>query len=319
MNLYNNNPNFSIVMPGGCNAHCDFCFNGGNTGNVDNAYAYLNILDNIFRRIDPEFKQISITGGEPLLSPQLIDVLYLIKHHKKRFPKVVMTTNGTGLFDKLVDLQGVVDHINISRHHYSYKKNKDIFGGSYDISDGIMSQIIRKAGFYGIDVSVNCVIKDDTNSDFIRSFINWSAGLRFKTINFRKESGSLLPTVAEESYSLHTTISEGACPVCRVKEQIIEGMPIMWKASIPEPVDVIDSIYEVVYQPDGKLYADWSKKQLVDIAYFNPFVAPENPADRGIYQSNDHDGQQSCGSSGCGSREIPSRGCHMSSRFGRGC
>lgn len=31
METYNQDPNFSIVMPGGCNAECPFCFNNNKT------------------------------------------------------------------------------------------------------------------------------------------------------------------------------------------------------------------------------------------------------------------------------------------------
>ena len=313
MNLYNNNPNFSIVMPGGCNANCEFCFNDANVPEKMDV-AYLSRLMLIFDRIEPEFRQISITGGEPLLSPVFHDVMKMIKNRKRRFPKVVLTTNGT--FAKelgiAIAINGAVDHINISRHHFDQIENKKIFGGSYDVSDNDLLEIIDGYGKIGIDVSVNCVINNNTDSGFTEQFISWSRSMGFNAVHFRQENGNLKPTDTERYYAdKYNILSFGTCPVCRSAEQRIKGIPVVWKSSVMEPSDVMEQIYEVIYQPDGKLYADWSKKQLVDIAYMNPFAAAESPADRGIYQSNDHDGQQSCGSSGCG-RPSSSRGCGSS-------
>ena len=68
------NPNLSIVMPGGCNGKCDFCF----WQKTKPCGGYLEKLTGVFTSLPSQFSQLSITGGEPTLSPYLENVLNLI-------------------------------------------------------------------------------------------------------------------------------------------------------------------------------------------------------------------------------------------------
>lgn len=73
-----NNPNLSIVMPGGCNGNCQFCF----WKQTEPCGNYLEKVNNILKSLPSQFKQLSITGGEPTLSPYLEKVLNLIDREK---------------------------------------------------------------------------------------------------------------------------------------------------------------------------------------------------------------------------------------------
>ena len=76
---------------------------------------------------------VSITGGEPTLSPRLPEVARILDEYGIR--KKVVTTNGTGLFlkfpnEKLNNIDTLMetnfDHMNISRAHYDDTTNKSI-------------------------------------------------------------------------------------------------------------------------------------------------------------------------------------------------
>ena len=114
--------NLSIIMPGQCNANCNFCFWRSDKEPQD----YIQQLKATLDSMPEEFAQISLTGGEPCISPYFRDVLNVID--KKRYPKVVLTTNGTSLIKQLVCPEfAKVDHLNISRHHFDDAINNEIF------------------------------------------------------------------------------------------------------------------------------------------------------------------------------------------------
>jgi len=70
LNLINEEPNFSIIVPTGCNAHCDFCFWNRGHSEVD-PVEYLNQLCETLDALPDDFEQCSITGGEPTMLPWL--------------------------------------------------------------------------------------------------------------------------------------------------------------------------------------------------------------------------------------------------------
>ena len=87
--MLNKEANFSIVLPGGCNASCDFCFWGEKKMCSD----YIRRLKATIASLPDFMLQVSLTGGEVGLSPVLDDVLYELG--QSRFVKKVITSNGT--------------------------------------------------------------------------------------------------------------------------------------------------------------------------------------------------------------------------------
>jgi DNA-binding cell septation regulator SpoVG len=91
----------------------------------------------------------------------------------------------------------------------------------------------------------------------------------FSEICFRKahtETSDLKPTETERLVSAFKIAQHSECPVCRSDLRIIEGMQTWWTASIAEPSDLmVDKMYEAVFHPDGKLYADWSKNIEIEL------------------------------------------------------
>lgn len=260
MQLYNNDPNFSIVLPGGCNAKCDFCFSQFSQRDPVLVSEYVSRLADVLSTLPRQFYQISITGGEPMLSKYLPMVLGVIAPYKKQFTNVLLTTNGTDLVAHAEFLNGIVDHVNISRHHYDEDQNKGIFGGSYQESDKTTMDAIKQCSVYGIDVSFNCVIPEDMSDvNFIFEYIRWAQRMGGIAVRFRKQNGTLDSAPIEKYFENHKVLWRGECPVCRTKKQLIAGMPVYWKTSIVEPSEIItEKIFELIFDKDGKVYADWN-------------------------------------------------------------
>jgi len=265
---YNQAPNFSIVLPGKCNAKCAFCFWKEKPEDPN----FLKTLKTTLLDKPKIFRQISVTGGEPCLSPQLVPVLKLLQQFKdaNRLDKVVLTTNGSALLYKLSrhKCMSAINHINISRHSPDYMSNLGIFGTDFIPTDQELKEACEISNIMGIDVTINCVISDDTQGALIPEMIRYAKSIGASHVSFRKQHGvNLDPTPAEEQFKEYKSINEG-CPICRTKWQIIDGMLINWKASIPEPINAPSfakgsMIYEAIYHPDAEMTADWKAEESI--------------------------------------------------------
>lgn len=273
---HNNDPNFSIALPGLCNAECSFCFNKKHPKfERENLGVYLINLSDILSNLGDQFYQISLTGSEPMLSPFLEPVLGMITLFRNKYTNILLTTNGTDLIKNIDLVCSAVDHINISRHHFDEVENCKIFGGSYEMNDSKLEYIIDECGKRGVDVSVNCVISDSTTKDFIDQYIEWSKIIGLNAVRFRKENSDMNPPSVELEFEEYKPIWEGECPVCRTTQKLIKGVNTYWKNSVLEPSDIItDEIFELVYQPDGKLYKDWVGEKFFD---HSTLIQPTQP------------------------------------------
>lgn len=264
MELLNDDPNFSIVLPGPCDAACGFCF-AQKPPAFCGMLKYLTRLNAVLEALGPQFYQISITGGEPTMSPYLLPVLAVIQAHRRKYTNVLLTTNGSRLLEVADDLHGIVDHVNISRHHYDDGKNAHIFGGKYRVSTADAERMVNRLSATGIDVSVNCIVYDSTDVGFLGCFIGYAMSVGFKAVRFRKKNGDNNPIPAETHFAEnYPVLWEGACPVCRTRKRVIRGMDVYFKTSVTEPDAVSDGkVFEIVFQPDGLCYTDWAGKNLL--------------------------------------------------------
>lgn len=241
MKLAVNNPNLSVILPVGCNAKCSFCYWKQDNGlTVDRFRFVSNTLPKIF-------DQCSITGGEPTLLFELDEYL---KVAKSRFSKVVLNTNGYRLrHDHIL----IVDHVNISRHHYDDIINRKIFNCD-SIPSGDSLKDLCRAG----DVTLNCVL-DDGFSDmlFIDKYILFAKECGAK-VAFRKYFNNLniLSDVDKDS----TLLSYHSCGACLHRRHIIHGVDVTFKYSVNETYEYVNGIYELILQSNGDLTFDWAGK-----------------------------------------------------------
>lgn len=116
-------------------------------------------------------KNIKLTGGEPLLRKNFLNLVEILNDLKnKGLETLSITTNGTLLKYYAKYLKGKIDWINVSLDTTDKNKFKEISGGKLnDVLEGI--KIAKKLG---IPVKINCVLIKGINEDEIESLLLWS-------------------------------------------------------------------------------------------------------------------------------------------------
>lgn len=261
----NTNPNFTIVLPGTCQAKCGFCF----WKEDKNTSMFLKMLKKSLKKLPDLFNQISISGGEPTLSPVFDEALALIKKFKDKgkIKKVVLTTNGINLLKK--DLSGI-DHINISRHSFNDLDNQKIFGTIYVPSTKDLQEINTYCNKQGIDVNYNVVIVPGLNDDMnLYQYIFWAKATYASSITFRNQYGeygvsNIEKKLLEDNYK-PTVVA--TCPVCKTSTYLAKGIKVKFHSSDYEPTESNkfdkDEVYEVILQPNGDLTRDWEANKIL--------------------------------------------------------
>lgn len=280
----NESPNLTVLLPGKCNAKCDFCFWNRDFGR-DKTSGFVEKAMKQIEKLPSRFRTISISGGEPTLSPVFAEFMIALAGYQRatgRFQRVVLTTNGVCLESKLHIVSQVVDHINISRHHFDDKENCEVFQTNSVPSSGDLRLLVKKLAGTVLDLTFNCVISDDKKFSakqmkeriaFIEQYVAWASKIGANAVSFRKEASTTKPTRAEIHFAEeHGVTGEDKCPVCRGMVQSWdtgrkvgrtdepETFEVRWKGSVAEPSVQLDSIYEAVIHADGRCYLDWSRK-----------------------------------------------------------
>lgn len=150
-----------IILTSECIYNCEFCHKEGmkrktkdllNQNNINYIYELANKSLGI--------KKVNLTGGEPLLRGDIIDI---VKELKKRGAIVDITTNGYYL-DKHFEIGEYVDRINISIHTIDKTKYESLshIKNSYD---NVISNIKRLRTMYPtLDIVVNMTLLKDFNA-----------------------------------------------------------------------------------------------------------------------------------------------------------
>lgn len=317
MKYQNRNPNFSIVVPGPCNANCAFCFwDKSNNQNVINPADYIPKLFSALAGLPAEFRTVSITGGEPTMSPVFSAIIDALRLNRERFDRIVLTTNGFRALEVAPSLEGVVDFVNVSRHRVDDEANARVFNSRNIPGTAKLSAITQAMNQVGIPVTLSKVLcDDDVQSLALHNYLAFADNVGATSVFFRKPNGNLDPHPAEAIYS-HLKAKESGCPVCLERSQIIDGMPVTWKRGILEPSDV--GFHEVIMQPSGEMTTDWAGKRRVNLVDLKRMFARETEYARPVYIGWEPQGCGArvaraigCGggrvSSGCGG--MPSGGC----------
>ena len=111
-----------------CNAQCPFCVNPSKKSGA-NLFS-TEILKKILLKIRPFVYGVSITGGEPMLFPELVDeVALLVEEILDENVELDLVTNGTNLnqLTTLVTLNRF-ESVHISRHMIDDDQNEKLMG-----------------------------------------------------------------------------------------------------------------------------------------------------------------------------------------------
>lgn len=262
-------PNTTVLLPGGCNASCDFCFWDRLEGGIKPPRDYLDKVFLHLASLPKAFRTLSISGGEPTISPWFGSFLARLGVYRRTniLDRVVLTTNGSNIAPFITAIGCVADHINISRHAVGSEANCKIFNTTAIPDDESLREIIANIhSETECDVTLNCVVGVDTPIAFCYNFITYAHMLGADAVSFRKEASDVTPTDAETFFvKKYGALHETKCPVCRGLEQSVEGFTVRWKGSVAEPSKESNGVYEVVIHPDGGLYAGWDLSNPLEI------------------------------------------------------
>jgi len=262
---HNSNPNFTIVLPGSCQAKCNFCFWKRETDEG----AFIKSLKRVLKKLPSNFTQISLSGGEPTLSPVFEEALTLIQKFKKKgkFTKVVLTTNGINL--KAHDLTGI-DHVNISRHHHNDDVNSEVFKTKNVPKFEELIHINEYLNRFGIDVNYNVVLTKENDLVEVGAFVEFAKKTGASSLTFRNQYGDYGLSKVEQvviKFWKCKPFTVSTCPVCLTNTYLIKGMKVKFHSSDYEPTESKSfderEVYELILHPTGDLTRDWEAKKII--------------------------------------------------------
>ncbi len=154
-----------------CNFQCQYCLPNGYRPNKDHKFLSLNEIDNVISTFtELGVHKIRLTGGEPTLRRDFMDILSIISAYPS-IKQLAITTNGSRLL-KNVDYwqQAGLNAINISIDSFSPYIFKRITG--QDKLQELM-QGVEKSLDVGIEkVKINTVLMKNMN-DHLNDYLAW--------------------------------------------------------------------------------------------------------------------------------------------------
>jgi molybdenum cofactor biosynthesis enzyme MoaA len=164
-----------------CNQRCIMCVPDGQHGRSVLPFERFTAL---FEQIRPYAEHLTLIGGEPLMYPQIADVLDLVAQHEIA---VTLNTNATLLNDRLAPRLLNLHELNLrcsidamTRETYYKIRGVDSFD---QVSGNIARFCEQSAGRPNIRVSLIFVVMRE-NLDEVLPFIDFAAGLKACRIHF---------------------------------------------------------------------------------------------------------------------------------------
>lgn len=153
-----------------CNYNCMFCHMEGTDRNL--SYMTPDEIERVVR-VAASFgvSRIKITGGEPLLRHDIIDIIKRIKRH---VDDISMTTNGVMLHKLAYELKDAgLKRINISMHALNDNDYLKITGNTRNFRPEVIDGI-KSAHLAGLEpVKVNFVVLKGINDDKINDMMDF--------------------------------------------------------------------------------------------------------------------------------------------------
>lgn len=278
-----------IKINDACNGNCPFCIERGRQLKEEEKEAYLKRLDTIFK----EFKKagliysVSITGGEPMLSDKILDVLSITD--KYDFEMVSINTNGSFISEYTDELAKHKIHcINISRHHYDSKKNNEIFMLKEEFTNEKLIETIKRYKRLNPDTKfrLQCILvegyidsleeinhfveyfKDDVDDFSFRQQMTVDDNFDKETVSFFQETFVPLQPIISEVYNdeegydfVYQRVIDYYCYEGWLNRQ--SGKEICFSSSNMELLTTAEKeeseslIREFIYYYDGRLAGSW--------------------------------------------------------------
>lgn len=167
INQYYNNHLF-VFLPNLCNSACDFCYVDPIIGK--SAKLSKNLLNNFEKLIKQAkktgFKTIRITGGEPLIFSNFIEIIKILKENKLNY---TLLTNGQNIHNYLKDFkEHFPTKITVSFH--SLRNYFEIFKNEIDLKK--FFNTIRKLKEHKVQISTTTLYLEENYKE-IPEIINY--------------------------------------------------------------------------------------------------------------------------------------------------
>ncbi|MBD23111.1 MAG: GTP 3',8-cyclase MoaA [Alphaproteobacteria bacterium] len=165
-----------------CDLRCKYCMPIKNQKfyKKDNILTTLEIKKILSLFIETGIKKIRITGGEPLIRKDILEIITFLKNKKKKklIEEILITTNGTQLKKYAKNISDLgVDRINVSLDTLIPEKFQFITNGGNlrQVLDGLVEAKKLK-----IKIKINTVLLKNFNEDEIKSMVTWCKKHSFK-------------------------------------------------------------------------------------------------------------------------------------------
>lgn len=275
---YNKVITIKLVIPGGCNAHCCFCYLNDypimHNSKDEFLKNFIGSIDYLLNKIGNKNEvSLDITGNEPTFDTDfLIEVLNRLRKYniKSKVLRTTMTTNGFHLKEVAPYLEGVIDYVNISVHHYDEIKRKEIFKTCI-LKNNDYTEVIDLLKKYGIKTSAVGVIFSpiDDFPVYFNEFISWCKDKGFVSLRLRNDVFWKDSTFDEYmDYALNQNrfqiITHEKTPDshwCRLRD--IDKFRIFFLHGVKDTSIVVKGI-EYVVAEDGKAYCDFYKNTKIE-------------------------------------------------------
>jgi pyruvate-formate lyase-activating enzyme len=181
------NINLYIDMTAKCNGKCKFCINNVNFDREDIPDGqFIKKLQETLKSIRFVDPSIQIVGGEPTVHPKRLKaIIDLIRKYRMRNP--VVGTNGSGILNSsLLDyIEPVIDHMNISRHHFDDSQLNRLMGFSNPLNNSELYKVMQEHPV-AKKIRFNCCLLKDNIDSFerISAYIEWALEMGVRNLCF---------------------------------------------------------------------------------------------------------------------------------------
>ena len=282
------NLSVKIVTPSYCQANCPFCFNKLNKDTQKHNYdLFFNNLDKslemIIQNINNRNVTIDITGNEPTYDISVFkELMNHLKKYRDTLKRVILTSNGYHLYDCINYMNGIIDLMNISLHHYDYNERKKIFNTSMIPNDEEVKLIVEKLKRNNISsTAVSVLYKEiDNFKEYYYNFMNYAINNGFKNIRMRSNfcaNDAFIDDILKLHLG-HESINELAGLTTKIIIDENTGFETRILKGVPDLTEYILGA-ELVIDDDGMCYVDYNKRYSVNennINYFNYFYLIDN-------------------------------------------
>jgi len=160
-----------ISLTDNCNFKCKYCSPEDNLDCREEKMTTKEIIELIKLFSEIGVKKVRLTGGEPMLRKDIIEIIREIKKIEK-IEEITMTSNGFLLVDKLEELKEAgLNRVNLSLDTFEKDKFKAITGK--DGLDKVLLAIDKLEELDMTPIKINCVLMKNFNSNEIGDFINF--------------------------------------------------------------------------------------------------------------------------------------------------